>query len=88
MANLKRAFQQLFSRPEDERFSTLEDLYSHCYDRQQESTVHWKCPAEVIPTNIYGELGLKLTGDQRSGFIKTFKPILVSHRVTTACADM
>ena len=64
MANLKRAFRQLFSRPEDERFSTLEDLYSHCYERQQESTVHWKCPAEVIPTNIYGELGLKLTGDR------------------------
>jgi hypothetical protein len=52
MDNLKSTFRQLFSRPEDERFSTLDELYSHCSDRQHESTVHWKSPAEVIPTNI------------------------------------
>lgn len=64
MANLKRAYQQLFARPTDERFSTFDDLYSHCSRLKDESQVHWKQPTDVFPVNRQGNLGLKLPADQ------------------------
>lgn len=64
MANLKRAYQQLFSRPDDERFATLDELYTYCSRTKNESQVHWKASSEVVPTDIHGQPGLKLLGDR------------------------
>ncbi len=63
MTNLKRAYQQLFSRPDDERFSTLDDLYTYCLRSKDESQVHWKSSSGVIPTEINRQPGLKLAGE-------------------------
>lgn len=68
MANLKRAYRQLFARPEDERFSSLEDLYTHCSNLKDHSTVHWQHPTDVFPMNIHGNLGLKLSGSSAYEF--------------------
>lgn len=64
MANLKRAYQQLFARPTDERFATFDELYTHCLKFKDESEVHWKQPKDVFPVNTQGNLGLKLPADQ------------------------
>lgn len=64
MANLKRAYQQLFARPADERFSNFTDLYLHCSKLKDESQVHWKHPTDVFPVNSHGNLALKLPADQ------------------------
>ena len=64
MTNLKRASNQLFSRPEDERFPDFPSLYDHCANAKADSQVHWKSPTEVIPVSSQGRLGLKLSDDQ------------------------
>lgn len=64
MANLKRGYKQLFARPIDERFSTFDDLYTHCSRIKDESRVHWRQPKDVFPVNRQGNLGLKLPADQ------------------------
>jgi len=68
MANLNKAYKQLFARPVDERFSTFDDLYSNCLRVKDESTVHWKHPSDVFPVNRQGNLGLKLPADQAFAF--------------------
>ncbi len=62
MTNLKKAFNQLYSRPDDERFETFDCLYTYCLNKQRESEVHWRIPPEVIPTVYNDHLRLKLTG--------------------------
>lgn len=68
MANLKRAYRQLFARPDDERFSSFSELYDFCKLQKEESEVHWRNPSNVIPTNLAGDVGLKLTGDRNYNF--------------------
>ena len=71
MANLKRASQQLFSRPNDERFESFEALQSHCNRMKESSTLHWQLPTEFTPCPMGLELGLQIGGDgihwQRDG---------------------
>ncbi len=62
MANLKKAFNQLFARPQDEQFEDFDKLYTHCLRKQRESEVHWRLPPEVIPLAYNGNVSLKLKG--------------------------
>ena len=63
MANLKRASQQLFSRPNDERFESFEALQSHCNRMKECSTLHWQLPTEFTPCPMGLELGLQIGGN-------------------------
>jgi len=63
MANLKRASQQLFSRPNDERFESLEALISHCSRVKDESNIHWRLPTEITPCPVGLDLGLQIGGN-------------------------
>jgi len=63
MANLKCASQQLFSRPNDERFESLEALISHCSRVKDESNIHWRLPTEITPCPVGLDLGLQIGGN-------------------------
>jgi len=63
MANLKRASQQLFSRPNDERFESFEALQSHCNRMKESSTLHWQLPTEFTPCPMGLELGFPIGGN-------------------------
>ena len=60
MANLKRASQQLFSRPNDERFETFDSLQSHCNRMKENSSLFWHLPKEISPCPIGSELGIDI----------------------------
>jgi len=47
MQNLTRAHNELFKRSPDERFSSISELWQHCYDMKQWSTERWVPPAEL-----------------------------------------
>lgn len=63
MANLKRASQQLFSRPNDERFESLDALISHCSRVKDESNIHWHLPTEITHCPVGLDLGLQIGGN-------------------------
>lgn len=63
MANLKRASAQLFSRPDDERFPSFEDLAQHCRSVRDQSQERWQMPGSVSPDDLGGTLGLRV-GDE------------------------
>jgi hypothetical protein len=63
MANLKRASQQLFSRPEDERFPSFDALVEHCRSVRNESQERWQLPGTVSPEDIGETLGLRVGTD-------------------------
>jgi len=63
MANLKRASQQLFSRPDDERFETFEDLRNHCSQMKDSSSLYWHLPTEITPCPMGAELGIEIGGN-------------------------
>jgi len=60
MHNLTRASQELFSRSEDERFETLDELVRHCRSQKQESADRWLLPGEVRPEATEEGLQLRL----------------------------
>ncbi len=62
MVNLKRASQQLFSRPEDERFQSFDALQAHCNSMKENSTLRWHLPTEITPCPMGLELGLQIGG--------------------------
>lgn len=64
MTGMKNSFFQLFSRSDDQHFATFDALYTHSLKRQRNSEVHWRLPAEVIPTDYHGKLHLKLSGSR------------------------
>ncbi|REJ68873.1 MAG: DUF932 domain-containing protein [Planctomycetota bacterium] len=59
MVNLTQASRELFSRPEDERFDSLESLLAHAEHRQSLSTEHWQPWLDIEPTSLDGHLGLR-----------------------------
>lgn len=63
MAILKRAHQELFSRPEDECFSTLDALWTHCQGERQKSDDRWHAPRVIDPSVSDGRVMLTLGGD-------------------------
>lgn len=63
MANLNRASQQLFARPDDERFESFQSLHSHCQQLKENSNLLWHLPIEVTPSPFGSELGLQIGGN-------------------------
>ena len=63
MVHLKRASEQLFSRPEDERFDSFEALQTHCERIRDESNVRWQMPNELRPCVRADGLGFQLGSD-------------------------
>ncbi len=61
MATLTRASRQLFQRPEDERFQTMNDLFRHCQVQRESSSDHWPLPSELqlLPGSERIALGFK-----------------------------
>ena len=57
MAVLTRANQELFQRPDDECFSSLEDLAAHCRQMRERSLDRWERPGQIVLT---GDLNLAL----------------------------
>src|SRR4051812_24059011 len=51
MAVLTRASQELFSRKDDERFSSLEELTAHCRRDRELSQDRWERPSQVTLTS-------------------------------------
>ena len=50
MANLTQASRELFSRPPDERFESVDDLWRHCQAQRQSSTDRWQLPQTFRPS--------------------------------------
>lgn len=48
MTNLTRAHDELFRRSPDERFSSISELWQHCYDMKQWSSERWIPPLELV----------------------------------------
>jgi len=48
MQHLTRAHDELYRRSPDERFSSISDLWQHCYNMKQWSTERWVTPAELV----------------------------------------
>ncbi len=67
MVHLNRASQQLFSRPEDERFDSFEALQQHCSRVRDESAVRWQMPNELRPH--VGSKGLSLRLESGGEFL-------------------
>ena len=63
MATLTRANQQLFSRPDDERFASLNDLWTFCRRQKELSADRWVPPSSLVPTADDGCLRLTVGND-------------------------
>ncbi len=62
MQNLTRAHHELFRRHPDERFGSLSDLWQHCQNTKQWSTVRWVSPAEFAVEPSDDGLSLQVQG--------------------------
>src|SRR5207302_1588810 len=51
MTVLDRASKELFSRKDDERFSSLEELAAHCRRDRELSQDRWERPAQITLTS-------------------------------------
>jgi hypothetical protein len=51
MTVLTRAHQELFRRPDDECFSSLEDLTAHCHQVRERSLDRWERPGQIVLTS-------------------------------------
>jgi hypothetical protein len=51
MVDLMRANTELYRRAPDERFASMQDLWTHCHNEKQQSTDRWKSPKEMILDN-------------------------------------
>lgn len=60
MPNLTQARRELFSRPPDERFESIEELLRHCQSQRQSSTDRWQLPQTFRPSADEGRLVLAL----------------------------
>jgi hypothetical protein len=65
MANLTRAHHELFRRSDDERFSSLEDLWQHCRQERQFSNDCWHLPQALQPSAADGAVTVTL-GDEEA----------------------
>jgi hypothetical protein len=61
MATLKRASAQLFTRPDDERFPTLDTLEDHCRQVRESSDERWQLPGSIRPEQCHDQLGLEIS---------------------------
>src|SRR5262245_35878518 len=60
MTHLTQASRQLFSRPPDERFETVSDLYRHCQEQRSKSASLQEPSAEFRPMLKDGHLSLQI----------------------------
>lgn len=63
MQNLNRAHQELFSRTDDECFTSLSDLLRHCQREKEQSLDRWQPPTLIRPQAEAGGLQLTLGND-------------------------
>ncbi len=63
MTNLTRASTQLFSRPDDERFESLQSLHEHCQMKRAKSLDRWQPPRSLRTTPGGGPLKLEIGSD-------------------------
>lgn len=63
MANLTQASRELFSRPPDERFESLDALYQHCQRDREIALDRWQLPQTFRPSAHGDRLGLSLGDD-------------------------
>jgi hypothetical protein len=61
--NLTQASRELFRRAPDERYASLDELWSHCQDLKERSTDYWRSPVEIKTLASDGRLDLFLGGD-------------------------
>lgn len=61
MAQLTRASAQLFTRPDDERFSTLDALDAHCRQVRESCEQRWQLPGSIRPEECHERLGLGIS---------------------------
>ena len=66
MQNLTHAHNELFRRHPDERFASLTDLWQHCQDMKQWSTIKWVPPAEFSVEDSTDGLSLQVQGQPMS----------------------
>jgi len=60
MVNLTKASRELFSRPPDECFESLDALIAHCSRLREQSADRWQPPREIRSTAADGPLRLQL----------------------------
>ena len=63
MPNLTQANRQLFNRPDDERFETLNDLWEFRRRQKAASTDRWTPPCQMIPRGDGSRLNLAIGSD-------------------------
>lgn len=63
MQTLKKAHEELFRRNPDERFKTFDDLWAHCLEDRERSTVDWVQPGNLTPSPREGRLDLSFGQD-------------------------
>jgi hypothetical protein len=63
MANLTQASRELFSRPPDEHFESVDELLRHCQSLRQSSTDRWQLPQTFRPSANADRLVLALGDD-------------------------
>ena len=63
MANLTRASQPLFARPNDERFESFQSLHSYSKRMKENSNLLWHLPTEITLSPFGEELGLQIGGN-------------------------
>lgn len=63
MTNLTHASRELFNRREDERFSSIQDLWQFCQKRKERSIEHWVRPQQLRPDCSSGDLRLVVGDD-------------------------
>lgn len=64
MQTLTHASNELFRRGPDECFSTLQELWEHCYSRKERSRELWHPPQRLRPSLRDGALSLELEAEQ------------------------
>ncbi len=63
MTNLMRAHRQLFRRPADECFESLEELAAHCREQREASSELWHPADSLMPQVTGGSVRLHMGTD-------------------------
>ena len=66
MTQLNMAHNELFRRPADESFESLETLKSHCRDQRDQSSERWRLPQELNPHVGHDTVSLEVDGSLKS----------------------
>ena len=64
MPNTQKQFGKLITPTDDRQFESFDKLLIHCNEKQRESEVHWRLPADILPIAYRDRLQLKVSGSQ------------------------